>query len=84
MFLAAGTALARVLQSELAKRRTEVMCCGRPFNLLNAVVHWAVVLQEPSGLLAPMLKPFQYAEVKGKEDAASAASAVPKRMMEEE
>jgi hypothetical protein len=38
-----------------------------------------VVLQEPSALLAPMLKPFQYAVVKGKE--AARAAIIPKRML---
>lgn len=58
------------------------MCCGRPFSLLKAVVHCAVDLQEPSALLAPMLKPFQYAVVKGR-DAARAATAAVKRMIED-
>jgi hypothetical protein len=46
---------------------------------LKAVVHWAVVLQEPSALLAPMLTPFQYAVVKGK--AAARVASIPKRMI---
>lgn len=54
---AAGTAAASVLQSLEAYKRTTEICCGRLRSLLKAVSHWEVVLQVPSGLLAPMLKP---------------------------
>lgn len=54
---AAGTAFARVLQSLEAYKRTTDTSCGRPRSLLKAVSHWEVVLQVPSGLFAPTLKP---------------------------
>lgn len=61
---AAGTAAASVLQSLEAYRRTTETSWGRPRSLLKAVSHWEVVLQVPSGLFAPTLKPrwFFYLE----------------------
>ena len=79
--IAAGTALARVLQSLAAYRRTVLNPCGSAFSLLKAVVHCAVVLQEPSMLLAATLKPLERAFVKGTDAATIVAIVVEKRML---
>jgi hypothetical protein len=47
---------------------------GSEDSFWNAEVHWACVLQEPSGFSAATLKPFQYAWVNG--TVASSAAAV--------
>lgn len=61
VLMAAGTALARVLQSDEAYSRAEVKRPGRDAIVRKSFSQSAEDLQAPLGRLAPKLNPFQYA-----------------------